>query len=127
MQCDTPCDAGPLQQAPAPSQPHGHKGKQLILLYTHTTILFVTLGTKMLLKAVHPLPGGKEEVKPLLTQFFFFFPVASHGLEEHIKHYQGPLDHRSYWFLANRPCRVKCCALPKNCTHLLDAFGFSLQ
>ena len=73
MQCDTPCDAGPLQQAPAPSQPHGHKGKQLSHLYSHTTILFVTLGTKMLLKAVHPLLGGKEEVKHLLTQFFFFF------------------------------------------------------
>lgn len=71
MQDDTPCDAGPVQQAPDPSQPHGHKGKQLTHFYTHSTILFVTFSTKMLLKAVHPLPGGKE-VKPLLTQFFFF-------------------------------------------------------
>lgn len=62
MQCDTPCDAGPLQQAPDPSQPHGHKGKQLTHFYTHATILFVTFSTEMLLK----------EVKPRLTQCFVF-------------------------------------------------------
>ena len=70
----------------------------------------LSLSVQVLLKAVHPLPGGKTSSHSV---FCFFNSVASHGLEEHIKHHPESLERRSYWFLANRPCRVKCCALPR--------------